>query len=121
LKQVDLNTATSEELQRVPGIGPETAERILQMRKSYGSFKKVDDLLAIRGISKERLEKMRKYLTVGKPPLPDKPTRGAAPPKNSSKATTIPQSTLARLALQRRSLFPSAFEGTLRPSWLPPF
>jgi comEA protein len=63
---VNLNTATSEELQLVPGIGPVTAEKILQMRKSYGAFKSVDDLSAIRGIGPKRLEKMRKYLTVVK-------------------------------------------------------
>ena len=66
-KPVALNTATSEELQQVPGIGPATAEKILQMRKSYGPFKSVDDLLAIRGLGAKRLEKMRKYLTAGKP------------------------------------------------------
>ena len=43
---VNINAATSEELQLVPGIGPSTAEKILQMRKSYGPFKSVDDLLA---------------------------------------------------------------------------
>lgn len=62
----NLNTATSEELQQVPGIGPATADKILQMRKSYGAFKSVDDLLAIRGIGAKRLEKMRKYITVAK-------------------------------------------------------
>jgi comEA protein len=66
-KPVNINTATSEELQQVPGIGPATADKILQMRKSYGAFKSVDDLLAIRGLGPKRLEKMRKYLTVGKP------------------------------------------------------
>jgi competence ComEA-like helix-hairpin-helix protein len=65
-RPVNINTATSEELQQVPGIGPATAEKILQMRKSYGAFKSVDDLLAIRGLGPKRLEKMRKYLTVGK-------------------------------------------------------
>src|SRR5438105_12840967 len=64
---VNINTATSEELQQVPGIGPATAEKILQMRKSYGAFKSVDDLLAIRGLGPKRLEKMRKYLVAGKP------------------------------------------------------
>jgi competence ComEA-like helix-hairpin-helix protein len=68
LKPVNINSATSEELQQVPGIGPATAEKILQMRKSYGAFKSVDDLLAIRGLGPKRLEKMRKYLTVGKAP-----------------------------------------------------
>src|SRR5258705_9465975 len=65
-KPVTLNTATSEELQQVPGIGPATAEKILQMRKSYGPFKSVDDLLAVRGLGAKRLEKMRKYLVAGK-------------------------------------------------------
>jgi competence protein ComEA len=65
-KPININTANSEELQQVPGIGPATAEKILQMRKSYGAFKSVDDLLSIRGIGKKRLDKMRKYLTVSK-------------------------------------------------------
>jgi competence protein ComEA len=51
--------------QLVPGIGPATADKILQMRKSCGAFKSVDDLLSIRGLGAKRLEKMRKYLTVG--------------------------------------------------------
>jgi competence ComEA-like helix-hairpin-helix protein len=66
-KPVNLNTASATELQTVPGIGPATAEKIVQMRKSYGAFKSVDDLLAIRGIGPKRLDKMRKHLTVGKP------------------------------------------------------
>lgn len=86
LKPVNINTATSEELQQVPGIGPATAEKILQMRKSYGAFKSVDDLLAIRGIGKKRLDKMRKYLTVGKPVAAIK----APPPKTQSKESDAP-------------------------------
>src|ERR1700732_4785956 len=69
---VNINTADSTQLQLVPGIGPSTAEKILQMRKSYGVFKSVNDLMAIRGIGPKRLEKMRRYLTVGKPgPAPN--------------------------------------------------
>ena len=63
---ININTADSTQLQLVPGIGPSTAEKILRMRKSYGAFKSVNDLMAIRGIGPKRLEKMRKYLTVGK-------------------------------------------------------
>jgi competence ComEA-like helix-hairpin-helix protein len=62
---INLNAASSEQLQQVPGIGPATADKILQMRKSYGPFKSVDDLLAIRGIGKKHLDKMRKYLIAG--------------------------------------------------------
>jgi competence ComEA-like helix-hairpin-helix protein len=65
-KPINLNTANSEELQQVPGIGPATADKILKMRKSYGPFKSVDDLLAIRGLGPKRLDKMRKYMTIGK-------------------------------------------------------
>jgi competence protein ComEA len=79
-KPVNINTATSEQLQAVPGIGPATAQKIIQMRKSYGSFKSVDDLRAIRGIGPKRLEKMRKYLTVGKP----SPSVSDAAPKSSA-------------------------------------
>jgi comEA protein len=72
-KPININTANSEELQQVPGIGPATAEKILQMRKSYGAFKSVDDLLSVRGIGKKRLDKMRKYLTVSKSASLNKP------------------------------------------------
>jgi competence ComEA-like helix-hairpin-helix protein len=83
---INLNTATSDELQQVPGIGPVTAEKILQMRKSYGPFKSVDDLRAIRGIGPKRLEKMRKYLVAGKSAQqriahPPQPKPAAVPPK----------------------------------------
>src|SRR5882762_2339381 len=63
---VNINAANSEQLQTVPGTGPATADKILQMRKSYGAFKSVDDLLAIRGLGPKRLEKMRKYIVAGK-------------------------------------------------------
>jgi len=65
---ININTAGATDLQQVPGIGPSTAQKILDTRKSYGAFKSVDDLLAIKGIGPKKLEKMRKYLTVGKPP-----------------------------------------------------
>jgi len=80
-RPVNLNTANSEQLQQVPGIGPATAGKILQMRKTYGPFKSVDDLLAIRGLGAKRLEKMRKYLTVGKPSKPAPQPPPASPPK----------------------------------------
>jgi competence ComEA-like helix-hairpin-helix protein len=62
---IDLNTATAEQLQQVPGIGPSTAKVIVNFRQKSGPFRKIEDLLAIKGISKARLEKMRPYLTVG--------------------------------------------------------
>jgi len=78
LQPVNLNTATVLELQQVPGIGPSTADKILKMRKSYGQFKSVDDLRAIKGIGPKRMEKMRKYVTVGKPAPPKKAANSGA-------------------------------------------
>lgn len=69
----------------VPGIGPSTADKILQMRKSYGAFKSVDDLLAIKGIGPKRMEKMRKYLTVGKAPQTKKSSTDAQAAKALAK------------------------------------
>src|SRR5271157_739258 len=82
---INLNSASAAELQLVPGIGPSTADKILQMRKSYGAFKSVDDLLAIKGIGPKRMEKMRKYLTVGKAPQLKKSTADAQSAKAQAK------------------------------------
>ena len=83
VRPVNLNTASATELQQVPGIGPSTAGKILQMRKSYGAFKSVDDLRAVRGIGEKRLNKMRKFLTVGRI-APKSSTQKAATAKASS-------------------------------------
>jgi len=79
VRPVNINTATAAELQRVPGVGPATAKNIVEMRKSYGAFRSVNDLLAIRRIGRKRLEKMRKYLTVGKASAPGKQVATASP------------------------------------------
>jgi comEA protein len=81
---ININAANSEELQQVPGIGPSTADKILQMRKSYGAFKSVDDLLAIRGIGPKRLGKMRKYLVAGRAPQPARSSSASAKPASCS-------------------------------------
>jgi len=60
---VSLSTATADQLQSIPGIGPSTADRILDYRKEHGSFKSVDELTGIgAGIGPKKLEKMRKWL-----------------------------------------------------------
>ena len=79
-KPIDLNTATSEQLQRLPGVGPVTAQRILDYRKKSGPFQSVDDLLAVKGISTKRLDKIRQYVMVKAPP-----TTAQAPPKTLPK------------------------------------
>jgi competence ComEA-like helix-hairpin-helix protein len=67
-KPIDLNAATIKELQELPGVGPVTAQRILDARQKSGRFRRVEDLLAIRGISTKRLEALRPYVTISPPP-----------------------------------------------------
>jgi competence protein ComEA len=62
---VDLNRATSEQLDDLPGVGPATAEAILTHREDNGPFRTVDDLLAVRGIGPAKLEALRDLVTVG--------------------------------------------------------
>ena len=83
---IDINSANSAQLQEVPGIGPATADKILQMRKSYGAFKSVDDLLSVRGIGPKRLEKMRKYLVAGHA----LPRKGGSASASAAKPATCP-------------------------------
>ena len=70
-KPLDLNTASVEELEKLPGIGPTTAKAIVRFREKSGSFRRVEDLLAVRGITKRKLEKLRPYVSVA-PPKPAK-------------------------------------------------
>jgi competence protein ComEA len=56
---VHLNTATLEQLDTLPGVGPVTAQKILDWRQSHGAFTSVDDLDAVPGIGPARLEELR--------------------------------------------------------------
>ncbi|HYL64743.1 MAG TPA: helix-hairpin-helix domain-containing protein [Candidatus Methylomirabilis sp.] len=79
-KPIDLNLANAKELQELPGVGPVTAQRIIQMREKSGRFHRVEDLLAIRGISQKKLDAMRSYITVSAPPQPAPSAQKNAPP-----------------------------------------
>jgi competence protein ComEA len=63
-EKVDLNTATSEQLQSVPGIGPGKAAAIIQYRDEHGSFKTVDELTNVSGIGPKTVEKMKDKIFV---------------------------------------------------------
>ena len=56
---VQLSTATLEQLDALPGVGPVTAQKILDYRQQHGSFRSVDELDAISGIGPARLEQLR--------------------------------------------------------------
>ena len=76
---LDLNAANAAQLVQVPGIGAATARAIVQFRQKSGPFQRVEDLLAIRGISARKLEQIRPYVTVVKrPPRRPSSSRGSA-------------------------------------------
>jgi competence protein ComEA len=61
--RVSLNSATAEELDALPGVGPVTAQKIVDYRASHGGFRSVDDLDAIPGIGPARVEQLRELVS----------------------------------------------------------
>jgi comEA protein len=63
--KLDINSATVNQLQMLPGIGPVLAQSIIQYRQNNGSFASVDELLSVPGIGEKRLNEIIDYITVG--------------------------------------------------------
>lgn len=63
--RLNLNTASSGELQTLPGIGPVTAGKILRYREAHGPFRSVEEITEVSGIGPKTLESLRPIVTVG--------------------------------------------------------
>ena len=62
-RTINVNTATREELEKLPGIGRVIADRIVKYRARHGFFKSPKDLLRVKGIGKRKLEKIRSMIS----------------------------------------------------------
>jgi len=60
--KININIASKSDLERIPDIGSVTAGRIIEYRNRYGKFASPEDLLSIKGMSRNRLEKIRPYI-----------------------------------------------------------
>ena len=61
---VNVNTATAQQLQLLPRIGPSVAQRILDYRKENGRFAAVDDLMLVRGIGESTFAQLKPYVSL---------------------------------------------------------
>ncbi len=62
--KLNINEATEEQLQQLPGIGPVLAKQIVAYRMTYGYFHSVSELLNVEGFGQKRLEALLEYITV---------------------------------------------------------
>jgi competence ComEA-like helix-hairpin-helix protein len=62
--RVNINTASANELETLPGIGKSLAERIIEHRQQFGPFRRAEHLIIVRGISDKRFRALRDLITV---------------------------------------------------------
>jgi competence protein ComEA len=60
---ININTATRAELEKLPGVGKVTAERIVAQREQYGPFRRVEHLMMVRGVSDRKFRALRPMIT----------------------------------------------------------
>jgi competence protein ComEA len=63
-EKVNLNTATLEQLQTLPGVGPAIAKSIVEYRTKVGKFSKIEDILNVKGIGEKKYQQMKDRLTI---------------------------------------------------------
>ena len=63
--RMDINTASPQQLQLLPGIGETLAQRIVDYRTEHGSFTSIEDLMKVSGIGEKKFEALKPYIKIG--------------------------------------------------------
>jgi competence protein ComEA len=63
-EKINLNSATAEQLQSIPGIGPATAKNILEYRAKAGKFNKIEEIINVKGIGEKKFQKIKDRLAI---------------------------------------------------------
>jgi comEA protein len=66
-EKININTASLDDLQKLPRIGPKVAQRILDYRKQNGNFKKIEELMKVKGIGEKVYARLKDMITVSTP------------------------------------------------------
>jgi comEA protein len=64
-KKIDINSATVQELQKLPQIGEAVAQRIVDYRKKHGKFAKIEEIMKVKGIGEKTFLKIKPLITAG--------------------------------------------------------
>lgn len=62
--KININTATKDELETLPGIGPKTAQKIIDYRKENGPFKSIEEIMNVKGIKQKKFNKIKDLITI---------------------------------------------------------
>ncbi|MFO0773411.1 MAG: helix-hairpin-helix domain-containing protein [Nitrospiraceae bacterium] len=83
--KLDVNRATQEDFERLPGIGPSIAKQLLDYRVQHGAYREVADLQAVKGIGKKRFERLAPFVTVGAASIDRGPASEGSPKQTRGK------------------------------------
>ncbi|MFN7989803.1 MAG: helix-hairpin-helix domain-containing protein [Thermoanaerobaculia bacterium] len=88
-KVVNVNTASADELARLPRVGPSLAGKIVTHRQQHGPFKRAEDLMEVKGIGEKMFASLKPFVSVAGPTtLTEKVNAKGTPAKTSAKASS---------------------------------
>lgn len=113
---IDLNRATAEDLDAIPGIGPALAKRIIDYRQAQGPFKQIEDLREVSGFGPQNLPKLKPFLGLGNPEAMPPPAGEAAITTGESVSGTLIETRGGRPPGRKSDLQPKTPDSAIDPN-----